>query len=276
MHEMDDKHEADEDDQCWLNTEAETGEPDGAGDAEDDKTRLLKSAVHEEYLQTSETVEVKSKNGKKTKVTKWKSSCKHCPKVFEHKKQWGLKRHLMGKHPDVSKVVEDIDDCNREEQRNRRDKSVISKHEMEGNQEADATFTFTTFVKNFVSDIIDCQSFQACDIEVKQRIKHLLFVLNFFEVGNFKQFQSVLQDNKILLDDINDGAISWTSELYFKAWQQRVQRKYHNKVHINAQSNIKLETNSNDDDPPHVKKNDFDSKKNLRQHEQKHEIIQRS
>lgn len=37
-------------------------------------------------------------DGKKVKVTAWKSSYKHCPKVFEHKKHWGLKRHLMTKH----------------------------------------------------------------------------------------------------------------------------------------------------------------------------------
>ena len=119
---MDDKHEVDEDEQGWLNSEAETGEPDGAGDAEEDNTRLLKSAVHDEYLQTLETVEVKSKNGKEIKVTKWKSSCKHCPKIFNHKKQWDLKKHLIRMHPDVNKVVEEIDDSNREEQR--RDKQV--------------------------------------------------------------------------------------------------------------------------------------------------------
>ena len=132
---------------------------------------------------------------------------------------------------------------------------------MGGNQEADEDelgwlSTFTSFVKNFVNDIIDCQSFQACDTEVKQRIKHLLFLLNFVEEGNCKQFQRVLQDNNILLDDINDGAISWTSELYFKAWQQRVQRTYSKKVKMNVQSNIKLEQKTNDDDPVHMEKND--------------------
>ena len=79
-------------------TEGETGgeaETQGNGDAEEDNIRLTRSAVHNEYLQTSETVEVKSKNGKKIKVTKWESACKHCPKVFAHKKHWGLKRHLM-------------------------------------------------------------------------------------------------------------------------------------------------------------------------------------
>ena len=29
-------------------------------------------------------------DGKKVKVTTWKSSYKHCPKVFEHKKQWPI------------------------------------------------------------------------------------------------------------------------------------------------------------------------------------------
>ena len=110
-------------------SEAETGEgePDDTGDAEEDNTRLSKSAVHAEYVRTSETFQVKSKTGKKVEVKKWKSACKHCTKVFEHKRHWGLKRHLMTKHPDVSKVVEDIDDRNREEQRSRKDKTVVSK-----------------------------------------------------------------------------------------------------------------------------------------------------
>ena len=110
-------------------TESEKGEeePNVAGDAEEDNIRLSKSAVHDEYVQTSETLQVKTKTGKKIKIKKWKSSCKHCPKVFEHKKHWGLKRHLMSKHPDVGKVAEDIDDVNREEQKNRRDKPVVDK-----------------------------------------------------------------------------------------------------------------------------------------------------
>ena len=84
-------------------TEGETGgeaetQGIGNGDAEEDNIRPTRSAVHNEYNQTSESVEVKSKNGKKIKVTKWESACKHCPKVFAHKKHWGLKRHLMTKH----------------------------------------------------------------------------------------------------------------------------------------------------------------------------------
>ena len=42
-------------------------EPD---DAEEENTRLSKSAVHDEYLQPSETFEVKSKSEKKIKATK--------------------------------------------------------------------------------------------------------------------------------------------------------------------------------------------------------------
>ena len=71
-------------------------EPD---DAEEENTRLSKSAVHDEYLQPSETFEVKSKSEKKIKATKWKSSCKHFPKVSEHKKHWGLLRHLSTQMP---------------------------------------------------------------------------------------------------------------------------------------------------------------------------------
>ena len=43
-------------------TESEKGEeePNVAGDAEEDNIRLSKSAVHDEYVQTSETLQVKT------------------------------------------------------------------------------------------------------------------------------------------------------------------------------------------------------------------------
>ena len=113
-----------ESDDSTSGTEAETGH---AGDVEEGNIRLSKSAVHEEYDQISETLQVKTKTGKRIKVKKWKSSCKHCPKVFEHKKHWGLKRHMMSKHPDVDQVADDIDDVNKEEQKNQQDKPVVSK-----------------------------------------------------------------------------------------------------------------------------------------------------
>ena len=129
---------------------------------------------------------------------------------------------------------------------------------MGGKQEEDADEqsglnTFTSFAKKFVSDIIDCQSFQACDTEMKQRIKHLLFILNFVEEGNSKQLQIVLQDNKSLLEDIAHGSISWTSELYFKAWQQRVWRRFYKaKMESILQSNKNLGLNAYED-PTNVK-----------------------
>ena len=123
---------------------------------------------------------------------------------------------------------------------------------MEGKQEEDADEqswlnTFTGFVKNFVSGIMDCKSFLACDTEMKQRIKHFLFILNFLEEGNSKQLQIVLQDNKSLLDDIAGGSISWTSELYFKAWQQRVWRRFYRaKMESILQSKTNLDLNDYD------------------------------
>ena len=62
---------------------AETDE-DGGGDDGDttDDVRLTRSCVHDEFVQTSETVEVMSKTGKKRKVVTWSSACKHCPKIY--------------------------------------------------------------------------------------------------------------------------------------------------------------------------------------------------
>ena len=65
-----------ESDDSTSGTEAETGH---AGDVEEGNIRLSKSAVHEEYDQISETLQVKTKTGKRIKVKKWKSSCKQLP-----------------------------------------------------------------------------------------------------------------------------------------------------------------------------------------------------
>ena len=65
-----------ESDDSTSGTEAETGD---AGDVEEENIRLSKSAVHEEYDQISETLQVKTKTGKRIKVKKWKSSCKQLP-----------------------------------------------------------------------------------------------------------------------------------------------------------------------------------------------------
>ena len=63
-----------ESDDSTSGTEAETGD---AGDVEEENIRLSKSAVHEEYDQISETLQVKTKTGKRIKVkkcTSWSSS----------------------------------------------------------------------------------------------------------------------------------------------------------------------------------------------------------
>ena len=63
-----------ESDDSTSGSERESGELEPDDAEKDNTTRLSKSAVHDEYLQPSETFEVKSKSGKKIKVTKWKSS----------------------------------------------------------------------------------------------------------------------------------------------------------------------------------------------------------
>ena len=96
-------------------------EPDDA--EEDNTTRLSKSAVHDEYLPPSETFEVKSKSGKKIKVTKWKFSCNHFPKVFEHNKHWGLLRHQSTQMPvKLPRILTIVTEKSREP-----DKPVVSK-----------------------------------------------------------------------------------------------------------------------------------------------------
>ena len=113
--------------------DTEEGRVDAAedgGDAADDggdDIRLARSCVHDEFVQTSLTEEVISKTGKKRKVTSWSSECKHCKKVFPHKKQFALKRHLQAKHIERAKIAEDKDDLNREAQRADRDKPLVNR-----------------------------------------------------------------------------------------------------------------------------------------------------
>ena len=107
---------------------ADTDEEGGGDDGDTaDDVRLTRSCVHDEFVQTSETVEVTSKTGKKRKVITWSSACKHCPKVYQHKKQYALKKHLQSKHLDRAKIAEDKDDANRESQRANKNKPMMDK-----------------------------------------------------------------------------------------------------------------------------------------------------
>ena len=52
---------------------------------------------------------------------------------------------------------------------------------------------------SFVNDMVTCQSFQTCNSEMKQRIKHLLFILKMVQDGNKTQLVFVLEEHKSLL-----------------------------------------------------------------------------
>ena len=108
--------------------DSDAGDDADKDDDEDDESdvRLLRSVVHDEYIQTSKEKETK-KGGKKRKNVSWRSECKHCGKEFAHKKTSGLKRHLLSKHSDIAKMVEDTDDQAREAQKAGRDAPLITK-----------------------------------------------------------------------------------------------------------------------------------------------------
>ena len=52
---------------------------------------------------------------------------------------------------------------------------------------------------SFVNDVVSCHSFQTCNTEMKQRIKHLLFILKMVVDGNSAQLVFVLEEHKSLL-----------------------------------------------------------------------------
>ena len=107
-------------------TKADIDTEEEGGDATDD-IRLIRSCVHDEFVQTSEKGEVTTKTGKKRKIVNWSSACKHCDKVYQHKKQYALKRHLESKHPDRAKIAEDKDDLNREAQKANKNNPTVDK-----------------------------------------------------------------------------------------------------------------------------------------------------
>ena len=107
-------------------TRADIDTEEEGGDATDD-IRLIRSCVHDEFVQTSEKGEVTTKTGKKRKIVNWSSACKHCDKVYQHKKQYALKRHLESKHPDRAKIAEDKDDLNREAQKANKNNPTVDK-----------------------------------------------------------------------------------------------------------------------------------------------------
>lgn len=110
------------------------GHVDGDQDADKDKddeeveqeVRLVRSAVHDEFTQSSEKKEIK-KGGKKMRVVTWKSVCNHCEGEFPHKKTSVLKRHLNSKHSPIGKIVESKDDHAREAQKAGRDLPLVTK-----------------------------------------------------------------------------------------------------------------------------------------------------
>ena len=115
-----------EESDCGHDTRADIDTEEEGGDAKED-IRLIRSCVHDEFVQTSEKGEVTTKTGKKRKIVNWSSACKHCDKVYQHKKQYALKRHLESKHPDRAKIAEDKDDLNREAQKANKNNPTVDK-----------------------------------------------------------------------------------------------------------------------------------------------------
>ena len=70
------------------------------------KIRLTVSNVHKEFEQTM----TQDSNGNKS----WASKCTHCNQVYNDKVCSHLKDHLEKQHPDIFKMVEDLDDRDRE------------------------------------------------------------------------------------------------------------------------------------------------------------------
>ena len=68
------------------------------------KIRIIESAVHKEFSESSKDIVVKNK-----RKTIWRSECLHCSKVIDNKKSYTLKQHLHFKHREVFAAVQLVD-----------------------------------------------------------------------------------------------------------------------------------------------------------------------
>ena len=69
-------------------------------------------------------------------------------------------------------------------------------HGMEDNSELQDWLYITS---SFVNDIVECHSFQTCNIEMKQRIKHLLFIIKVVREGDNAQLAVLFEEHESLL-----------------------------------------------------------------------------
>ena len=75
--------------------------------------------------------------------------------------------------------------------------------------------TFTTLIK----EIISSPDFKVSPVSLQQQIKHLLFLA---KIADIEDWEVVIEEHDMILEDIKNGVISWDNEEYFTQWQSKI------------------------------------------------------
>ena len=75
-----------------------------------------------------------------------------------------------------------------------------------------------TFV-TFLEEIINYPDYAASTTALQLQIKHLLFLAT---IADTQDWETVIEEHNMILDDVKNGVISWNNLEYFTQWQSKI------------------------------------------------------
>ena len=78
---------------------------------------------------------------------------------------------------------------------------------------------FIETVITFLQKIIKFPDFKTCSASLQQQIKHLLFLAT---IADVEEWEAVKEEHNMILEDINEGYVSWDNAEYFEQWQSKI------------------------------------------------------
>ena len=76
---------------------------------------------------------------------------------------------------------------------------------------------------NFLQEIIRCPDYASSPTALQLQIKHLLFLAN---IADTDDWETVIEEHNMILQDVKDGVISWEDADYFTQWQSKINSSY--------------------------------------------------
>ena len=71
----------------------------------------------------------------------------------------------------------------------------------------------------FLQDIISYPDYAASTTALQLQIKHLLFLAT---IADTEDWETVIEEHNMILDDVKNGLISWNNLDYFTQWQSKI------------------------------------------------------